>query len=235
MKISGERHLALHGTANLPSSAILLCVAELSTVSEVTELDRPAGLRERKNRRTRLAIVRAAAELTIERGYAAATIARIAERADVSPRTVSGWFPTKDDIFFENADDHIVRATNSLRTGTGDVVDRIEAWLEAEAGRTPRDPDIARLRRQAIDHDGDLRARDRQHLEQIHTEVARAVARDTGRGEHDVGPQLLAGAVMSFLQGLIALDGAQDEVIEAQLATGYSVLRAALAALQRAS
>ena len=40
--------------------------------------DAALGLRERKNRRTQLAIVRAAAELTLEGGYASATIPRIA-------------------------------------------------------------------------------------------------------------------------------------------------------------
>ena len=55
--------------------------------------DAALGLRERKNRRTRRAIVQATAELTIEGGYAAATIPRIAERADVAPRTVSTLVP----------------------------------------------------------------------------------------------------------------------------------------------
>jgi len=73
--------------------------------------DAALGLRERKNRRTRRAIVQAAAELTIQGGYAAATIPRIAERADVAPRTVSSWFPAKDDILFDRVDDTIARAT----------------------------------------------------------------------------------------------------------------------------
>jgi AcrR family transcriptional regulator len=194
--------------------------------------DAATGLRERKNRRTRHAIVQATAELTIEGGYAAATIPRIAERADVAPRTVSTWFPAKDDILFENVDDHIARAITYLRTGSGDVLERIQAWLGDEMTREPIDPEISRLRRQAIEHDPELRARDRQHLEQIQTEVARAVARDIGASPRDVGPQVFAGAAMAFLYslGALALE-ARDEALEAQIAVGFEFLRAGLASL----
>src|SRR4051812_40660621 len=90
-------------------------------------------MRERKNRRTRAAIVRAAAELTLEEGYAATTIPRIAERADVSPRTVSTWFPAKDDILLGGTPAIVERSTRHVRDGDGNVVDRLQAWLREEA------------------------------------------------------------------------------------------------------
>src|SRR4051794_22568785 len=89
--------------------------------------DAPLGLRERKNRRTRLAIVRATSELTIEGGYASATIQRIAARADIAPRTVSTWFPAKDDILFEGGDAQIELGIQYLQSGDGDIVDRLLA------------------------------------------------------------------------------------------------------------
>ena len=189
------------------------------------------GLRERKNRRTQLAIVQAAAELTLESGYASATIPRIAERADVSPRTVSTWFPAKDDILFGPVDETITRATQHLRTGPGDVVDRIEAWLTDEAGREGHDPDISRLRDDAITHDPVLRARAHQQLEQVQSEIAAAVARDTGAAAEDAGPQTFAGAAMAFLFTLraLGLDGRGDSA--AQTAAGVAFLRAGLATL----
>ena len=193
--------------------------------------DASLGLRERKNRRTRRAIVQAAAELTIEGGYAAATIPRIAERADVAPRTVSTWFPAKDDILFDRVDDSIARASEHLRTGPGDVVDRIEAWLADESGREQHDPEITRLRETAIAHDPELRARAHQHLEKVQSEVAEAVARDIGVSAEDVGPQAFAGAAMAFLFTLrsIDLEGRGDG--PAQMAVGLEFLRAGLAAL----
>ena len=62
-------------------------------VVPVQELNR----RERKTLRTRREIVRAAAELVLEDGYERATIARIAERADLATRTVTTRFPSKED------------------------------------------------------------------------------------------------------------------------------------------
>jgi AcrR family transcriptional regulator len=191
--------------------------------------DPALGLRERKNRRTQLAIVQAAAELTLEGGYASATIPRIAERADVSPRTVSTWFPAKDDILFGPVDETIARASRHLRTGPGDVVDRIVAWLTDESGREGHDPEISRLRDAAIAHDPALRARAYQQFQRIQSEITAAVARDTGATAEDVGPQTFAGAAMAFLFALraIDLDGRTDAA--AQTAVGVAFLRAGLA------
>ena len=61
------------------------------------ELDR----RERRKLRTREAIQNAAFELFAERGYRETTIAAIAERADVAPRTVTVHFPTKEELLFD--------------------------------------------------------------------------------------------------------------------------------------
>jgi AcrR family transcriptional regulator len=193
--------------------------------------DPALGLRERKNRRTQLAIVQAAAELTLEGGYASATIPRIAARADVSPRTVSTWFPAKDDILFGPVDETIARASQHLRTGPGDVVDRIQAWLTDESGRDGHNPEISRLRDAAITHDPVLRARAQLQLERVQSEIAAAVARDTGAAAEDIGPQTFAGAAMAFLFTLraIDLDGRTDAV--AQTAVGLAFLRAGLASL----
>jgi AcrR family transcriptional regulator len=193
--------------------------------------DASLGLRERKNRRTQLAIVQAAAELTIEGGYAAATIPRIAERADVAPRTIYAWFPAKEDILFDRVDDTIARAIEHLRNGTGDVVDRIEAWLADPTGREQRDPEITRLRDAAIAHDPELRARAHQHLEQIQSEIAQAVARDIGVSAQDVRPQTFAGAVMAFLFTLRSIGLERRGDGPAQMAIGVEFLRAGLAAI----
>jgi AcrR family transcriptional regulator len=189
------------------------------------------GLRERKNLRTRRAIVQAAVELTIEAGYAAATIPRIAERADVAPRTVSTWFPAKDDILFDRVDDSIARASEHLRSGPGDVVDRIQAWLADESGREQHDPEMSRLREAAIAHDPELRARAHQHLEKVQSEIAAAVARGIGDSAQDVGPQCFAGAAMAFLFALRAIDLEGRADAAAQMPVGVTFLRAGLAAI----
>src|SRR5580693_1822601 len=56
---------------------------------------------ERRKRRTRQAIQKAALDLFAERGYRETTINDIAARADVAPRTVTLHFPTKEELLFD--------------------------------------------------------------------------------------------------------------------------------------
>src|ERR1700724_3509468 len=60
------------------------------------------GLRERKKQKTRHTIIDAALELFTKQGYEETTIAEIADAAEVSPRTIFAYFPTKEDILFDD-------------------------------------------------------------------------------------------------------------------------------------
>ena len=186
------------------------------------------GLRERKNLRTRQAIMRATAELTLEVGFAAATIPKIAERADVAPRTVSVWFPVKEDILFEAIGDQVARMEEQLRDGEGTVVDRIDRWLSAEGRRLQPDIDINALRFRAILADPQLRARELQLLEPMRTAIARAVAHDLQEPEGAMRPQVFAAAAMGFLMTIRTQNLARSMTPE-QRAAGLAFLRAGLA------
>ena len=187
------------------------------------------GLRERKNLRTRQAIICATAELTHEVGFAGATIPKIAERADVAPRTVSVWFPVKEDILFEDIGDQVARLEEELRGGEGTVVDRIGRWLADESQRLQPDIDIHELRFRAILADPQLRARELQLLEPIHTAIARAVARDREEPEGAMRPQVFAAAAMGFLLN-IRTQNLMGTMTPDQREAGIAFLRAGLAA-----
>lgn len=58
----------------------------------------PSGIRERKRLRTREALIEAAATLCLEKGYDYTTVEQIAAAADVSTRTFSRYFPTKEAV-----------------------------------------------------------------------------------------------------------------------------------------
>jgi AcrR family transcriptional regulator len=190
------------------------------------------GLRERKNLRTRQAIIRATAELTHEVGFAGATIPKIAERADVAPRTVSVWFPVKEDILFEDIGDQVARLEEQLREGEGTVVDRIDRWLSDEGQRLQPAIDIHELRFRAILADPQLRARELQLLEPIRTAIARAVARDLEAPEGSMGPQVFAAAAMGFLMSMRTLNLA-GAMTPGQREAGITFVRAGLASLRR--
>ena len=77
--------------------------------------EEPLGLRERKRQRTRETIARVALELFDRQGFQETTIAQIAEAADVSPRTVSAYFPHKEDLAFPDVEEDFAAFDARLR------------------------------------------------------------------------------------------------------------------------
>lgn len=105
--------------------------------------DEPAvigeGLRERKKRQTRELIAAAAMGLFVGRGFDEVTIAEIARAADVSEKTISNYFPAKEDLVFGRGGDRRAALVEAIRDrapgesivgpfrrATGDFLDRVE-------------------------------------------------------------------------------------------------------------
>src|SRR5213593_724323 len=66
------------------------------------------GIKERQERdreAVRRAILDAARELFVSEGYRNVSIRKIAERIEYSPAAIYSYFPSKDDIFFELAEE----------------------------------------------------------------------------------------------------------------------------------
>jgi AcrR family transcriptional regulator len=59
------------------------------------------GLREAKKLRTRQEIADQAMKLFAQRGFDAVTVAEVAGAAGISEKTVYNYFPTKEDLFFD--------------------------------------------------------------------------------------------------------------------------------------
>jgi AcrR family transcriptional regulator len=74
------------------------------------------GLRERKKRQTRETIAAAAMALFEARGFDAVTIAEIARAADVSEKTISNYFPAKEDLVFGRGGDRRAALVGAIRT-----------------------------------------------------------------------------------------------------------------------
>lgn len=76
------------------------------------------GLRERKKRLTRQQISDVATTLFIVRGFEHVTVAQIAEIVGVSEKTVYNYFPTKESLVFDQADEGSERLATALRERT---------------------------------------------------------------------------------------------------------------------
>ncbi|MCW2524766.1 MAG: TetR family transcriptional regulator [Frankiales bacterium] len=102
----------------------------------------PTGLRERSKRRRRRAIQLAALRLFTERGYDGTTLADIAEAAEVAPRTVSLYYPSKVELALADANDVAARVSATFhRNPRAEFLDVIGEWLGQEAEIT--DPELA--------------------------------------------------------------------------------------------
>jgi AcrR family transcriptional regulator len=73
------------------------------------------GLRERKKRLTRQRISDVATTLFVVRGFEHVKVAEIAEIVGVSEKTVFNYFPTKESLVFDRADEGIERLSRALR------------------------------------------------------------------------------------------------------------------------
>jgi AcrR family transcriptional regulator len=73
------------------------------------------GLRERKKRRTRQQISDVATSLFVVRGFDHVKVSEIAAIVGVSEKTVYNYFPSKESLVFDRADEGIARVAAALR------------------------------------------------------------------------------------------------------------------------
>jgi AcrR family transcriptional regulator len=158
------------------------------------------GLRERKRERTRATIARVALELFDRQGFAETTIPQIAAAADVSPRTVSGYFPHKEELAFPEADEDIVRLRARLRerpdgtSAAGALRSWIDDWMREHAGR---DAELA-ARRRVVQASEALRTYERRFLAQAQDALAEAFAVDLGVEPDALEPRMAAAATLTI-------------------------------------
>jgi AcrR family transcriptional regulator len=195
---------------------------------EAVSVEAVEGLRERKRRRTRQTIARKALELFARQGFADTTIPQIAEAADVSPRTVSAYFPHKESLALPDSDEAFGRLAARLRDRAPDetAAEALRAWLDAWLAEAPHDDQRA-VRRRVIDADETLRAYEQRHLLHAQELLAEAMADDLGVAVDTLEPQMAAAATMTiFAQLGERLGGDVDD--EAQRAAAMELVDRAL-------
>jgi AcrR family transcriptional regulator len=117
--------------------------ARRATIRGVT---RPSGhtssLRAIKVARTRVALIDAAVEMCLDRGYEHTTVDQIAAAADVSPRTFARYFPGKDAVFVAVLDDLAGEVASELHTLPAPLgpIEAMRVALRAVLERTSTSP-----------------------------------------------------------------------------------------------
>jgi AcrR family transcriptional regulator len=146
---------------------------------------------DRRSDRARVAVLHAADDLLVERGYAGVTIEGIAARAGVAKQTIYRWWPSKFEILMDTLLEDAAGALEIPDTGTvdGDLREhlrRLAKFLSAEPagqvmlaliGQAQHDADVARAFQQRFADE--RRALDRTILE-------RGVGRGELRGDTDL-------------------------------------------------
>ena len=158
-----------------------------------TDMDAAPGLRERKKQKTRDTIIRVALELFAEQGYERTTIAEIADAADVSPRTIFAYFPSKEDIVFYDLAEVRERLAQALANRPAGTT-ALDALGDFIAGSLAPDP-VQLQRRCIVKDDEGLRRGKRARFAPLEELIIGAIVEDLDAGPDDVRPQIVASAI----------------------------------------
>jgi AcrR family transcriptional regulator len=164
--------------------------------------EEPLGLRERKRQRTRETIARVALELFDRQGFQETTIPQIAEAADVSPRTVSGYFPHKEDLAFPDVEKEFASFETRLRERAPDetAIEAMGAIIRASLDEEGKHGSERQTRRRVIRADDGLRAHEHHLMRHVQEMIAAAIARDLGVSADDVEPRMAAAATLTVFE-----------------------------------
>jgi AcrR family transcriptional regulator len=163
------------------------------------------GLRERKKQKTRNTIIKVALELFAERGYEQTTIAEIADAAEVSPRTIFAYFPSKADIVFYDQPEMQQRLAQVFRdrpegaTALDVLRDFIAGTLSPAS---EEEHNVALRRRTVIAANETLRLNERARFAPFEQLMAEAIADDLHAGSDDIRPRMIAAALATALSAI---------------------------------
>ncbi|MEV5479025.1 TetR/AcrR family transcriptional regulator [Streptomyces sp. NPDC002387] len=189
------------------------------------DVPRP-GLRERKKQMTRQGILDAAEHLFSEHGYEGVTVAQIADRANVSVKTLFKYFDSKEDLVF---------------AGEADVQDALcDAVREREVGQSPLDAvrvflkDLAAADEHANGIEAfhtafggvpQLRARLLLMYERFEQALAHVLAEESESGAGHPAPRLVAAQLISLFR-LVTSEEARERVASASADERLNALNA---------
>ncbi|MEU9883104.1 TetR/AcrR family transcriptional regulator [Streptomyces phaeochromogenes] len=163
--------------------------------TDATSFAPPAGLRESKKQETRQLISDHATRLFMAQGFEQTTIAEIAAAARVAKKTVTNYFPRKEDLAMDHQDAFIASLAGTVagrRAGESALAALRRAFTEAATAAEPvagfSGPDFARM----IADSPTLSARLRDLHDLREAALVGALAEATGATRDDITPRTAA-------------------------------------------
>jgi len=175
------------------------------------------GLRERKKLRTRALIQKEAIRLFLERGFEATTIEEIAEAAEISPSTFFNYFPTKEEVVFQDElDPLILAAFNAQPEGTHPIRALRDSMKTVFGQLTAEQDNVMRQRISLMSSTPALRSAMLTQFADLVDQIAELMAGRVGREPTDFAIRNLAGALLGVMMSalLIAASDPKADMID---------------------
>lgn len=158
------------------------------------------GLRERKKLKTRIAIQKEAMRLFLAKGFDETTIEDIAEAVDISPSTFFNYFPSKEEVVFEDELDPLILTAFDALPPDVHPIRRLRMAMQAVFSQlTPEQDKAMRERMQLLATTPELRGAMLSQFASIVDQIAHLLGPRVGRKRDDFAVHNIAGAVLGVM------------------------------------
>ena len=145
-------------------------------------------------------IQREAMRLFLEKGFDETTVEDIAEAVEISPSTFFNYFPSKEDVVFEDELDPLVLAAFDAQPADMKPIRRLRMAMKAVFGNlTPEQDRMLRQRMQLLAATPELRGAMLTQFASLVDQIAHLLAPRVGRKQDDFAVHNIAGAVLGVL------------------------------------
>jgi AcrR family transcriptional regulator len=153
------------------------------------------GLRETKKLRTRQEIAEAAMGLFARRGFDHVTVAEVAEAAGVSEKTVFNYFPTKEDLFYDEVPAREAAIVDAVRNRKpGESIAAALERLQVRGSDRLASPGFATFAR-IIEESRALQAKELEIMARYTDALAGAIREELG--VHELDAKVAANVLVS--------------------------------------